>query len=82
MFGAGETIGEIAAAAAGDQDFLARRIGMVEDAYAPASLPGDGCAHQAGRTGADDQHIGRGMIGSIHAPIVSVGGSTARGFVL
>jgi len=50
-------IGEVAAPAAGDQDLRARLRGMVEQQHAPTAPPGADRAHQAGRAGAEDDHV-------------------------
>jgi hypothetical protein len=50
-------IGEVAAAAAGDENLFAQAVGMLEDADAPSSLARFNGAHQAGGTSAKDQSI-------------------------
>jgi hypothetical protein len=50
-------VGEIAAAAAGDADLLADFRRVVDQHHARAALAGDGGAHHAGRTGANDDEI-------------------------
>ena len=55
--GAGSSVGEIAAPAAGDADLLARRPGVVEEAHRAPAPPGLTGAHHPGRAGADDQDI-------------------------
>ena len=52
-------VGEIAAAAARDQDLLADLLGMVEQQHPAAALAGAQRAHQAGRAGADDDDVER-----------------------
>ena len=50
-------IGEVAAAAAGDEDFLPRGLGMVEHEDAPAPPARPHGAEQAGGTGAEHHDI-------------------------
>ena len=52
-------IGEIAAAAARDENLGARLIVMLEQQHAPAALPRSHRAHQSGRAGADDHYVER-----------------------
>ena len=52
-------IGEIAAAAARDENLGARLIVMLEQQHAPAAIPGRHRAHEPGRSGADDHHVKR-----------------------
>ena len=54
-------IGEVAAATAGDADFFAELVIMVEQQHRFAALARVGCAHHAGRTGADDDDIKNGF---------------------
>src|ERR1700730_15923794 len=53
VFGAAMKIGEIAAAAAGDEDFFACTRGTFEDGHASTALPCFNGAHQACGTGAE-----------------------------
>jgi hypothetical protein len=53
MLGLGVPIREIAAAAAGDEDFLAAALGTFEDGDATAAFAGFDSAHQAGGASAD-----------------------------
>ncbi len=50
-------VGEIAAAAAGDQDFLADSIGAFEHQNTPAALAGFNGTHQAGRAGSENDDV-------------------------
>src|SRR5258708_9983279 len=50
-------IGEIAAAAAGDQDFLAQSVGAFNDRHAPATFSGFCGAEESCGTRAEDQHV-------------------------
>ena len=56
-FGHGAQIGEVAAAAARDQDFFARRIGMVDEEGGQAPLTRARRAHQAGGPRTEDDHV-------------------------
>jgi hypothetical protein len=53
----GMKIGEITPPAAGNTDFLADFLAMIEQQNRTATLPGSGRAHHAGRTGADDNNL-------------------------
>ena len=55
----GAGVGEVAAAAAGDQDLLADAVGVLDHQHAPAALAGGDRAHQAGGAAADDQRVER-----------------------
>src|SRR6202030_4875098 len=57
VFGAAMKIGEIAAAAAGDEDFFACTRGTFEDGHASTALPCFNGAHQACGTGAENHGI-------------------------
>jgi hypothetical protein len=57
VFRLGVEIREVAAAAAGDEDFFADFIGAFEKDYATAALSGFDGAHQAGGTGAQNDYI-------------------------
>ena len=50
-------IGEIAAAAAGDEDLRARLGGVVDEQHSPPALAGGGGAEQPRRAGADDDRV-------------------------
>jgi hypothetical protein len=50
-------VGEIAAAAAGNKDFLSQAIGAFEHGDAASALAGFDGAHQAGRASAEDECI-------------------------
>jgi hypothetical protein len=61
MAGRGVDVGEVAASAAGDQDFASDPGIVLEDEDAPAPFARFDGAHQSGRAGADDCYIeGRG----------------------
>jgi hypothetical protein len=48
-------VGEVAAATAGDEDFLARRVGVVEQEHRSAALPcGERAHHACGACAYDD----------------------------
>ena len=55
--GGGVEVGEIAAAAARDQDLLSGRVGMVDEQDPAAALAGDGGAHQPRPAGAEDDRV-------------------------
>src|SRR5438477_9756969 len=63
-------IGEIAAAAAGNEDLLSDPIGVLEHNHAPASPPGFDGAHQSGGAGAcyDDIELLNQGESSNHTP--------------
>jgi hypothetical protein len=50
-------IGEVAAAASGDEDLLADAIGMIENHDATTALAGGDGSHEAGCPGAEHQDI-------------------------
>ncbi len=50
-------VGEIAAAAAGDQNLLAQAIGAFEDGYTTSALAGFDGAHQPGRAASKNQCV-------------------------
>ncbi len=54
---AGVQVGEVAAAAAGDQDFLADSIRSFEHQNTPAALAGLNGTHQAGRAGSENDDV-------------------------
>ncbi|MNF05339.1 hypothetical protein D3C80_2050430 [compost metagenome] len=54
----GVHVGEVAAATAGHEDFLARFVGVVEQQHLTAAFGGAQGAHQAGGASADDDHFG------------------------
>ncbi len=60
-------VGEVAAAAAGDQDFLADAIGVFEHGDAASAFAGGNGAHQAGRASAQHYRV----IGMDHKPVSS-----------
>ncbi len=53
----GVDVGEIAAAAAGDQDLLAGLVGVIEDEEALTALPGRRRAHEARSASAEDDGV-------------------------
>ena len=55
---AGVQVGEIAAASAGDQDFLADSVGAFEQQYAASAPAGFHGAHQAGSAGSENDDVG------------------------
>ena len=57
MFGAGVDVGEVAAASAGDEDFLAGTVGMFEDEGAAAAASSLDGAHEASGAGAEDEDV-------------------------
>jgi hypothetical protein len=70
VFGAGVEVGEVAAASAGDEDFFAGAVCVVEDegaAIAPASFDG---GHEAGGACAEDEDVdfGHWAVGRIMHP--------------
>ena len=69
--GADLEIGEIAAAAAGDPDFLADLAGMIEQQDLLAALARGQGAHQAGRAGPDNDDVERRRC-CRHSPLVPV----------
>jgi hypothetical protein len=50
-------VGEVAAPAARDADFLGHFVGVIDQQHLQAALAGLGCAEQAGGTGADDDGV-------------------------
>src|SRR5207248_8255032 len=50
-------VGEIAAATAGDQNFLADAVGVLEDGDTPAAFAGFNGAEKSGGTGAENQSV-------------------------
>ncbi len=60
VFGAGVEVGEVAAASAGDEDFLAGRGGVFEDEGAAAAAGGVRGAEEAGGAGSEDEDVGLG----------------------
>lgn len=48
---------EIAAAAAGDEDFLADAIGTLKDSDTASALAGFGCAEKSCGAGAEDESV-------------------------
>ena len=57
VFGAGADVGEVAAAAAGDEDLVAGLVGVVEEEDAAAAAAGFEGGHQAGGAGAEDDDV-------------------------
>ncbi len=57
IFGRGVKVGEIAASAAGDEDFLADAIGEFKEAHTATAFGGFDGAEQASGTGAEDEDI-------------------------
>src|SRR3546814_1871883 len=53
----GAGVGEVAAATAGHQDFLADTTGVLDHPHALAALPGADRAHQPGSAATDNGHI-------------------------
>jgi hypothetical protein len=66
-------VGEIAAAAAGDQDFLADSIRAFEHQDAPAPLAGFHSTHQAGSAGPENDDV----VFPIHAGLIHAAMSLA-----
>ena len=54
-------IGEIAATAAGDTDFFAKLVVMLNQQHALAALTRFGCAHHARSTGTENDHVKSGF---------------------
>ncbi len=50
-------VGEIATAAAGDENFLAQTIGVIENGDAVSALAGFNSAHEAGGTASENQCV-------------------------
>jgi len=50
-------VGEVAAAAAGDQDFLADSVGAFENQNTAAALASFNGTHQAGRAGSENDDV-------------------------
>jgi len=57
VFGAAVEVGEVAASAAGDKDLAADLAVVFEEGNAPAAQAGDGGAHEARRSGAEDEDV-------------------------
>jgi hypothetical protein len=55
--GSGPDVGEVAAAAARNADFLGQALGVVDQHHAQAALTGHRCTHHASGTGAEDGYI-------------------------
>ena len=83
---AGVQVGEVAAAAAGDEDFLADSIRAFEHQNTPATLAGLNGTHQAGRTGSENDdvvfpiHAGMSLAGP-ERPGIRVAGEGLSGTV-
>jgi hypothetical protein len=50
-------VGKVAAPAAGDEDLFADTLGPLQDSHAPSTPAGFNGAHQAGRSGAENDYI-------------------------
>ena len=74
VFRRGMEVGEVAAAAAGDEDLLAGAVGVFEDEGAAAAAAGLDGAHEAGGAGAEDEDVDFGH-GSIVNEVRAIGGS-------
>jgi len=73
VFGFRADVGEVAATTAGDEDFFAGAVGVVEEEDAAASFAGfDGC-HQAGSACAEDHYV------ELHAHCVDCRAYVSRG---
>ena len=57
IFGLAMEIGEVAAAATGDEDLLAESVGSLENGDTAAALTGFDGAHQTGGAAAEDQSV-------------------------
>jgi len=57
VFGGGVEVGEVGAASAGDEDFFAGTVGVVEDEGAAAALAGFDGGHEAGGSGTEDDYV-------------------------
>ncbi len=57
ILGLAVKVGEIAAAAAGDENLLAQAVGVFEDGDTASALAGFDGAHQAGRAAAENQCV-------------------------
>ena len=57
IFGLAVEVGEVAASAAGDEDFLAEAVGVFEDGDAASALAGFDGAHEAGGSATEDQCV-------------------------
>ncbi len=57
ILGLAVEVGEIAAAAAGDENLLAQTVGVFEQGDAPAALAGLDGAHQACRAAAENECV-------------------------
>jgi hypothetical protein len=57
VFRRGVEVGEVAAASAGDEDFLAGTVGVVEDEGAAAAAAGFDGAHEACGSGSEDEDV-------------------------
>jgi len=77
IFGGGVEVGEIAAAAAGDQDFLADAVGALEDDDAASALAGFDGTHQAGSACSENDDV----VVLFHAETRLAGASVARGLI-
>ena len=79
VFGFGADVGEVAAAAAGDEDLFAGAVGVVEEEDAAASFAGFDGGHQAGGACAEDHYV------KLHAHVLIVvvvrGGRSGCGYM-
>jgi hypothetical protein len=57
VLGAAVEVGEVGAAAAGDEDLFADALGVVEQKDAAAATAGGGGTHKAGSAGSEDEDI-------------------------
>jgi hypothetical protein len=57
VFGLAVKVGEVAASAAGDQDFLAQAVGMLEDRDAATALASFDGAEESRGAGAEDEGV-------------------------
>ncbi len=57
VFGRGVEVGEVGAASAGDENFGAGAVGVVEDEGAAVALAGFDGGHEAGGAGAEDDDV-------------------------
>jgi len=62
VFGAGMEVGEVAAAASGDEDFLAGFFGVLDEQDAAVAAAGFDGAHQAGGSCSEDDGVECGWL--------------------
>jgi hypothetical protein len=69
IFRGGVKVGEITAASAGDEYFLADAVGVFDDGDAAATFTGFGSTEKAGGAGAEDEDVEgsgqRGLSGNV-----------------